>query len=186
MPKKIVVASTNPVKVAATRRGFHRMFPSDVLTLESVNVPSGVRDQPLSNAETLRGAMQRAQAACERIPEADYWVGLEGGIEADEHGVGSFAWIVIQSPQLSGQSRTGTFYLPPRVTELMRQGKELGEANDLVFGTSNSKQHGGAIGLLSGDVVDRTQLYEHAVILALVPFKHPRLYIDGAGPSHKR
>ena len=26
---KIVVASTNPVKMAATQRGFHRMFPAD-------------------------------------------------------------------------------------------------------------------------------------------------------------
>ncbi len=131
----------------------------------------------------MRGAIQRAQGACERIPEANYWVGLEGGIEADDHGVGSFAWIVIQSPQLTGQSRTGTFYLPPRVANLLRRGKELGEANDLVFGTSNSKHHGGAIGLLSASVVDRTQLYEQAIILALVSFKNPKLYIDNTDAS---
>lgn len=184
MPTQIVVASTNPVKVEATRRGFHRMFPDEASTMmiESVSVPSGVREQPLSNAETLRGARQRVQGAIELIPSADYWVGLEGGIEADDHGVGSFAWIVIRSPQMSGQSRTGTFYLPPRVIDLMRRGKELGEANDLVFGASNSKHHSGAIGLLSADVVDRTQLYEQAVILALVSFKNPELYIDHAEP----
>ncbi len=183
MPKKIVVASTNPVKVAATRRGFHRMFPCEPLAVESISVPSGVREQPLSNAETLRGALQRTQAARKCIPQADYWVGLEGGIEADDHGIGSFAWIVIRSPQFSGKSRTGTFYLPPRVTELMGQGMELGETNDLVFGTSDSKQHGGAIGLLSDNAVDRTQLYEQTVILALVPFKNPSLYLDDADSS---
>ncbi len=184
MPR-IVVASTNPVKVAATRRGFQRMFPDDAptMTIESVSVPSGVREQPVSNAETLRGAMQRTQAASERIPEADYWVGLEGGIEADDHGVCSFSWIVIRSPQLIGKSSTGVYYLPPQIADLLRQGKTLGEANDLMFDTSNSKQHGGAIGLLSDNAVDRTQLYEHAVILALVPFKNPHLYIDNTDPS---
>jgi non-canonical (house-cleaning) NTP pyrophosphatase len=53
---------------------------------------------------------------------------------------------------------------------------ELGEADDLVFGRSNSKQDNGAIGLLTGDVIDRAQLYEQAVILALVPFKNPDMY----------
>ncbi len=181
---KIVVASTNPVKMAATQRGFHRMFSADILHdsfhFESVHVPSGVRDQPRSNAETLRGAMQRTQAASERVPDAAYWVGIEGGVETDLHGVGAFAWIVIRSPAETGQSRTGMFYLPPAVADLLRQGQELGEAMDTVFGTTGSKHAGGAIGLLSDDAVDRTQLYEQAVILALVPFKHAGLYPPNA------
>ncbi len=177
---KIVVASTNPVKIAATQRGFARMFPGRTFDVAPVDVPSGVRDQPRSSAETLQGARQRTQAASERVPDAAYWVGIEGGIEADANGVGAFAWIVIRSPEFSpeliGQSRTGTFYLPPPVANLLRQGQELGEASDTVFGTANSKHTGGAIGLLSDNAVDRTQLYEQAVILALVPFQHPELY----------
>ncbi len=173
---KIVVASTNPVKMAATRRGFHRMFPTETFHFKSVRVPSGVRDQPLSSAETLQGAMQRTQAASEQMPEAAYWVGIEGGIETDAIGVGAFAWIVIRSSEMTGQSRTGIFYLPPPVANLLRRGKELGEASDIVFGTADSKHAGGAIGLLSDNAVDRTQLYEQAVVLALVPFKNAGLY----------
>lgn len=179
---KIVIASTNPVKMAATQRGFHRMFPAGTFHFESLSVPSGVREQPLSSAETLQGAVQRTQAARERIPEAVYWVGIEGGVETDPHGVGAFAWIVIRSPERIGQSRTGTFYLPPAVADLLRRGKELGEAGDIVFGTADSKRASGAIGLLSDHALDRTQLYEQAVILALVPFKHAGLYtIDPLG-----
>jgi non-canonical (house-cleaning) NTP pyrophosphatase len=59
---------------------------------------------------------------------------------------------------------------------LVRQGKELGEANDIVFERSNSKQNDGAIGLLTGNVIDRTKLYEHGVIMALVAFKNPEIY----------
>jgi Protein of unknown function DUF84 len=75
-----------------------------------------------------------------------------------------------------GKGRTGTFFLPEAVAELVRQGKELGEADDIVFSQVNSKQDQGAIGLLAGNVVDRTQLYTHAVILALIPFKNRVLY----------
>lgn len=175
---KIVVASTNPVKMAATQRGFHRMFPADTARFhfESVRVPSGVREQPLSSAETLQGAMQRTRAARQRMPEAAYWVGIEGGVETDRHGLSAFAWIVIRSAEGIGQSRTGTFYLPPPVADLLRRGNELGEAMDTVFDTANSKHAGGAIGLLSDNAVDRTQLYEQAVVLALVPFKNAGLY----------
>jgi len=179
---KIVIASTNLVKMSATQRGFLRMFPAGTFDFESVSVPSGVRQQPLSSAETLQGAKQRTQAARERMPEAAYWVGIEGGIETDPHGVGAFAWIVIRSSELIGQSRTGTFYLPPAVADLLQCGKELGEAGDIVFGTADSKRAGGAIGLLSDHALDRTQLYEQAVILALLPFKHVDLYtIDSSG-----
>ena len=38
------------------------------------------------------------------------------------------------------------------------------------------KQAAGAIGLLTGNVVDRRQLYEQAAVLALVRFKNEALY----------
>ena len=53
---------------------------------------------------------------------------------------------------------------------------ELGEADDIVFGQSNSKQKSGAVGLLTGDIIDRKSLYEEAVVLALIPFKNEELY----------
>jgi non-canonical (house-cleaning) NTP pyrophosphatase len=88
----------------------------------------------------------------------------------------AFAWIVVISEKQIGRGQTGTFFLPEPVARLVRQGKELGEANDLVFHRSNSKQNDGAIGLLTGNVIDRARLYEHGVIMALVAFKNPEIY----------
>ena len=177
---KIVVASTNPVKIQAVRNGFVRMFPGQDFEILTVSVPSGVSDQPGSNAETLHGAQNRAHNASEIHPGADYWVGVEGGVEmSGDEAPGemqAFAWVVVQSTERVGKGRTGTFYLPPAVTALVRQGVELGEADDIVFGRSNSKQQNGAVGLLTGDVIDRAALYEPAVIFALIPFKNPDLY----------
>lgn len=171
----IVLASHNPVKVQATAAGFGRVFPDAEIEVASVSVPSGVAEQPRTDAETLQGAENRVTAAARLRPEADYWVGMEGGI--DEHLVDgqpemiAFAWVVIHGRDRSGRSRTGTFAIPTAVADLVRQGKELGEADDIVFGHTNSKQKSGAVGLLTGGLIDRATLYAQSVVLALIPFR---------------
>jgi inosine/xanthosine triphosphatase len=174
--KTIIIASNNPVKIQATLNGFQRMFEGDDFRIQAVSVPSGVSDQPFSNIEALRGAYHRAISAADQALEADFWVGIEGGVEEMDGELSAFAWVVIKNASLLGKSRTGTFFLPPQVARLVREGKELGEADDIVFGRSNSKQENGAIGLLTGDVIDRKVAYEQAVILALIPFKNQVLY----------
>jgi len=142
-------------------------------------VPSGVSDQPMTDAETLHGALNRAANAQTAEPAADFWVGIEGGCEVLEGELACFAWAVVRSKELVGKGRTGLFFLPEAVARLVRQGVELGHADDLVFNRSNSKQQNGAIGLLTGDVIDRLAYYEHAMVMALVPFRNKELYLNG-------
>ncbi len=174
MTKMLVVASTNPVKIQAALDGFGSMFPADEFSARGIAVASGVSDQPMSDAETLRGALNRVARAQSEAPDADYWVGMEGGVE-DRGELEAFAWIVVADRQRVGKSRTATFYLPEETARLVRQGIELGHADDQVFGRSNSKQQNGSVGLLTGDALDRTAFYTQAVILALIPFKNPSL-----------
>lgn len=176
MTKRIIVASNNPVKVQAVEKGFSSMFPVEVFEVEALGVTSGVSDQPMTSAETLQGARQRAENARQKSPRADYWAGVEGGVEEEGEGLAVFAWIVVLTDTGVGMARTGTFYLPPRVAELVREGRELGEADDIVFGRTNSKQKNGAIGILTDNAIDRARYYEQAVIMALIPFKNPALY----------
>ncbi|MBN2147966.1 MAG: inosine/xanthosine triphosphatase [Anaerolineales bacterium] len=175
--KTIVLASENPVKIRAVRHGFQRMFPGETFVLQSVSVPSLVSPQPCSDAETLQGALNRVRGASQLAPQADFWVGVEGGVEDLGQEMTAFAWVAILGNGRAGKGRTGTFFLPAPIAELVRQGKELGEADDIVFSQANSKQRDGAIGLLTGNVIDRAALYEHAVILALLPFKNVDLYL---------
>lgn len=175
--KKIVVASTNPVKINTAEIGFAKMFPEDLFKIEGVSAPSGVPDQPMSEEETLEGAINRANNVSKLAPNADYWVGIEGGLEERNGGMEAFAWIVVKSKTGKiGKGRTGAFFLPKKIVQLIKQGKELGEADDIVFEMKNSKQANGAVGILTGDVLTRTSFYEPAVILALIPFKNPKLY----------
>ncbi len=176
--KIVSVGSTNPVKLGAVQDGFRRVFPGEAITIRGCTVPSGVSAQPMSDAETLEGASQRAANARAADPAADYWAGVEGGCEAKFGELLTFAWIVILARDriTPGRGRTAAFCLPAKVADLVRQGVELGVADDQVFGRSNSKQLNGAVGLLTGDLIDRRAYYEHAVILALIPFKNPTLF----------
>jgi inosine/xanthosine triphosphatase len=174
--KKVIIASKNPVKIQAVKNGFEKMFPSQEFEFISVSVPSNVADQPFSNDETFFGAQNRADNSSNEVKDADFYVGIEGGIEHVESEMEAFAWVVIKSADKYGKARTGTFFLPKQVVELITEGKELGEANDIVFRRNNSKQENGAVGILTGDVIDRTKYYTEAVILALIPFKNVYLY----------
>lgn len=178
----VVVASGNPVKLAAAREGVSRMFPGLAVTIRPVSVPSGVADQPFSDEETLLGATNRVANAVAACPAASFWIGIEGGVQWHAGELSAFAWVVVRAAAGLGKARSGTFFLPPAVAELVAQGLELGEADDRVFQQSNSKQAAGAIGLLTSNVVDRRQLYEQAVVLALVRFRNEALYGGQAPP----
>ncbi|HAE85496.1 MAG TPA: inositol monophosphatase [Anaerolineaceae bacterium] len=177
--RTVILGSTNPVKVAAVQRGFAAMFPGERLEVRGIDVPSGVSAQPLSDAETLHGARKRAQNAREQVPMADFWVGIEGGVETlpgEPDALLAFAWVVVLSAGQAGCARTGAFVLPADVAKLVRSGIELGEADDQVFGTQGSKQQNGAVGLLTHDALTRAEFYAQAVQLALIPFINPQLY----------
>lgn len=176
--KDIIVASNNPVKSEAVLNGFKRVFPLEEFSIQGVGVSSNVSDQPIGDHETLRGARNRANTVKGMYPNADFWAGLEGGVDKFEGEWVAFAWIVILSRQGEGISRTGIFVLPPEVALLIQSGVELGEADDIVFGTNNSKQTNGAVGLLTGDALTRAGLYTEGVILALIPIKNEKLYLS--------
>ncbi len=178
----IAIASGNPVKIQAALSGFQKMFPGEKFQIEKVTASSGVSDQPASSIETYRGALNRALGARTLYPQADFWVGIEGGVEDQSLPGGNggemsaFAWVVVCSDNRIGKGRTGTFFLPAQIRNLVQEGKELGEADDIIFQRSNSKQDNGAVGILTGNIIDRTLLYEQAVVLALIPFKNEEMY----------
>jgi inosine/xanthosine triphosphatase len=176
MPSTIVIASHNPVKGQAILRGFKQIFPDKTFELISDDTPSGVSKQPIGDEETRLGALNRISAIKQSHPQADYWAAIEGGVELEDNQLSAFAWIVIADKQRTGWSRSASFFLPNRVAEYVRQGMELGDADDLVFDRSNSKQQNGAVGILTSDAVNREDLYAHAVVLALIPFINPTLY----------
>lgn len=175
--KKVYIGSKNPVKLACTKIGFESAFGENA-TFEFIgkSVPSDVSDQPMTNEETLTGALNRAMYLKAKYADGDFFVGLEGGIQKMGTEMEAFAWVVIENNGAIGKARTSTFQLPPQIVDLINLGVELGHADDLVFKRKNSKQGNGAVGILTNNIIDRVEYYRHAVVLALIPFINPELY----------
>ena len=175
-PIKIIVASKNPVKVNAAKVAFQKTFPTATLEVIGISVPSQVADQPMTDEETYKGAVNRANNAKKEMPTADYWVGIEGGIEDRTTVMDAFGWMVILSKEAMSDARSCSFPLPPYVAAAVRAGKELGHVNDAFFKIHNSKQGGGAVGSLTDNLVTRTDLYVQPMLLALIPFCKQELW----------
>lgn len=172
---RISVASLNPVKIDATAIAFRTMFPKNEIYVCGCSVQSGVPNQPLSDEETKRGAFNRAQAANKFHSKLGFhfWVGIESGVQYRN----AFDWICIIGK--SGDtifSRSTEFLLPKKIWDMIENGMELGDANDVLFGLQNSKQQTGAIGVLTNNAVTRTSILSEAIILALIPFRN--MYLE--------
>lgn len=177
-PKVVIITSKNPVKIKAAKEGFKALLPSsETYEFRPLSVPSNVPDQPFSDAETLLGASNRVANAREAEPDADFWVGIEGGVDNHDGGILNFAWVVVASRESgrTGKARTSAYYLPEESVTLLREGLELGQADAKVFGKSDTRSGSGSVGLLTDDVVDRAGFYTQAVILALIPIKNAGL-----------
>ncbi|WMN87764.1 inosine/xanthosine triphosphatase [Vibrio parahaemolyticus] len=164
--QKVVIASLNPAKINAVKSAFQSAFPNQAFEFEGVSVPSEVADQPMSNEETYKGALNRVKNAKVAAIGGDFYVGLEAGIEGNV----TFAWMVIESQTHRGESRSASLMLPPEVLAQLEHANELGDVMDSVFGTENIKQKGGAISLLTQNQLTRSSVYHQALILALIPF----------------
>ncbi|EKA4467274.1 inosine/xanthosine triphosphatase [Vibrio parahaemolyticus] len=167
--QKVVIASLNPAKINAVKSAFQSAFPQQAFEFVGISVPSEVADQPMTNEETHRGAVNRVKNAKVEMPTADFYVGLEAGIEGNV----TFAWMVIESDTHRGESRSASLMLPPEVLAQLADANELGDVMDKVFGTENIKQKGGAISLLTQNQLARSSVYHQALILALIPFTNP-------------
>lgn len=53
---------------------------------------------------------------------------------------------------------------------------ELGHADDQVFGRVDSKKKDGVVGILTHGAIDRAHYYQHALVLALIPFINNTIY----------
>ena len=168
---QVVIASHNPAKIRAVKDAFSGQFPGKTIDFLAVGVESAVSDQPLSDEETRRGARNRAHNAQKLHPQAHFWIGLEGGVDTFAGQLMTFAWMaILGSDGNTSMARTVTLPLPPAIKELMGKGLELGDANDRVFATVNSKHQGGAFGLLTAGLYTREGVYTEALVTALVPF----------------
>ena len=174
---RAAIGSRNPAKIEAVRRALARLAPG--CDLEAVDVASGVPDQPVGDHATRDGARNRARAALEATG-AEVAFGLEGGVEHEPPVVWLVSWVAaVTRDGRSGDASGLRMRLPSAVSERLAAGNELGTIIDDLFGVSASKQHTGAVGLLTEGFVSRTDAFADLVAMACAPLLRPDLYPHG-------
>ncbi|NGQ97294.1 DUF84 family protein [Brevibacillus sp. SYP-B805] len=142
-------------------------------------VPSGVSAQPLSEAETIQGAINRAKRVLAAVPEARIGLGLEGGLMFDDMYTGQWYLISVCAAWDGERLFLGkglAFPIPYAVGERIKtEGIELRTIIDELAGTTGTNHRGGAYALFTNDRIRRANVFSEAVIAALTPF-HSNLY----------
>ena len=169
----VLVGSKNPTKVNAVKDAFFEVFPEQFFSIKGIKVESHVSDQPMSNEETFNGATNRVMNM--ENNDGDFYVGIEGGCLKFKKKLFAFAWVVVKNKKRIGYGKTSLFQLPNEIKKMVESGVELGHADDVFFNRENSKQKDGAVGLLTGGLIDRKKYYKEATIMALIPFMNKKI-----------
>lgn len=163
--QRVAIGSTNPAKIEAVRRAFDELHRGD-FELKPAET-DGAEVQPWGEDATRHGAIKRARQAL-AAEDADWGIGLEGGMVRDDGGILVTSWIAAcHADGGLGLTRTASFYLPGEITELVLAGHELADAWHKARGIERIGRDGGTVGLLTHGRIDRTRLYSEAVVLAV-------------------
>src|SRR5687768_4500395 len=163
----ISVGSLNPVKLHAVEQAFKTVWPKQQLKLDGIAANSGVKEQPLSDQEMLRGAKARAQQVM-ALAKADFGVGLEGGLHKIGDDWFGRSWIVVMDR--SGRVGVGSSVsclIPPAMMDLIHQGKDMNQVCEALYGVKDIGKREGYFGLLTNNLITRASGYRDGVIMAL-------------------
>lgn len=175
--KTVVIGSKNPAKVSAVKSAFKEVFPKTKFKFKSVAVNSGVSRQPLTEEETMQGAMNRVEGCEQMFPESDYWVGLESGVEPENRDYLLVEWVfVLNKKGELGKGRALSFLLPTKMSKDISDGFSIGDSNDKFFNKDNTGDGVGLVGTLTNEIITREKSSKDACIIALIRFINKRLY----------
>lgn len=179
---KIAIGTKSKVKIEAVEKAFRRMTENVKCQISNVKifgceVESGVSDQPLTDSETIKGALNRARGALESLG-ADLGVGMEGGVCEVEGRWFLTGWVaIVDKTGKIGLASGGRLELPEKIVrELMKKEKELGDIVDEIAGLKGSKHNLGTNGVLTKGIIMRGSGFENACIEAMAKFISPEYY----------
>lgn len=169
--KRIIVASLNQNKINAVKE----VFPS--YQVEGAASPSGVREQPMSLDETIKGAINRAKWV---FGNCTYSVGIEDGISRvpqTTSGYMNFCCCAVFDGSRICLGLGPAFEYPPECTKkVVEGGITVSEAFLPVSGRPDIGYEGGIIGWLTGGRINRKDYTKQAVEMARIQIDNQELY----------
>ncbi len=184
---QIAIASTRPAKKNAVRRAFERLqprfWPGELLNFVARSVASGVPDMPKTLEELANGAKNRAQNLADLEPQADFFVGLEGGFFQisleGESAVQTFlqGWAYVWDGTRGAWGASYAAPVPDALAQAVYlQNQELGHIIDAFSGRQRVRDNEGAFGVFTLDLLTRADSFEKALLGALAPFYNSSTY----------
>lgn len=165
----IAVGSTNIVKINAVINGVAHVWPQAVVN--GFETESGVSEQPMSDAETKEGSINRAIQALNIMEQTHggtlfgkeeimLGVGLEGGVDPTSEGLMNVVWCSVVDQNENIYSTSGArFILPETIAKPILAGGEMGPVMDALVKGKNVKRQQGMIGVVTDGFFNRTDEY---------------------------
>ena len=189
----IAVGSKRAPKLEAVREAVDAFGPmvhgESKFDVQGFDVATGVSHTPRSRAELMAGARGRCESVMKLsagLPQASYFVGLEGGLDViHENGTENGprlvfleSWAFVCDANGRGfYGRSGAILLPDALaTEVLDRGAELSHAIEAYTGIQGIRDTQGAWGVLTKNLIDRQESFRIAVISAFAPFFNPDVY----------
>lgn len=168
----VAIGSTKDIKRQAAEIAFSRMLPNEFMAGEwkfvCVPVNSGIEEQPANDIQGACGAETRAYEAFNKVPGAEFGVGIEGCITVISGRLWFHrTWAAVRSIGGIGIGSGPSVWIPPELHEYIRKGDELGEAIEKTSKIPNARYTFGHIGLMTRNVVSRLDEEAMAVQMAL-------------------
>lgn len=167
---RVAIGSKNPAKINAVKEAF-KDYPYEIV---SVDAESGVSDQPMSDDETIKGAVNRAKQAAEKAA-AEIGIGLEGGVQQTPYGLMlcNFGALAVkgQEPIIAGGARIP---LPEEIAEELLAGAELGPVMDEFANKQNVRKNEGAIGIFTNGQINRSEMFIHVMKLLAGQYEYKK------------
>ena len=186
--ERIALGSDRAAKIMAVRASVARVAEIDAAWRSASIVARPVKTDaplmPLTDWELMSGARQRAQAVRKILLEqklsADLYVGLEGGfhsisLEGEWH---TFlrGWAFVTDGERGSFGMSPSIEVPDSIVKEGVTGRELGIVIDEVAGMRDVRSKQGAWGVLSRDLLTRSDSFEAALLAAFAPFYNAKLY----------
>lgn len=170
---KFIVGSLNPVKIAAVRELVPEFPCLQGIDIEGVGAESGVSKQPLSLADIMRGARNRATVAWAMHDDV-CGIGTESGIIQVPHA----GWIDVTGCIMMASNRSWSglswgFQVPADIMQHVFNGLDLSEAAKAAGYTGKDKlgSSEGIIGVLTKGRVPRIEQLKSALRQALYAYE---------------
>ncbi|MDA2934164.1 inosine/xanthosine triphosphatase [Acidobacteria bacterium AH-259-D05] len=189
---RIAIGSTREPKVEAVKKAWGVFGtkilddPEEKATFSSYDVSNGSPKMPLTVADLMDGARNRAEHLMLQLKkekaEADFYVGLEGGFNVINHEgprrlVFLESWAFVSDGYKGFFGHGGGLHIPSFIADpVIDRGIELGIVMDRVTNQAEVGNKQGTWGVLTRDILTRQHSFVIALIAAFAPFYHPEAY----------